>query len=292
MDTSVKKAHYASHRRNKIIKNTAIYIFLVIISVIWLIPFLYMLLQSFSGHYEFDSVIPSTWSIHAYKFLFTSTEYQFWKWWLNTFAIACVTAVVQTLLTLMTSYALSRLRFKMRKAIMQFMLVIGMFPSFLGMVIIYYILRLLNMESSIYSLILIYIGGSAMGYYISKGFFDTIPRSLDEAAMIDGANKNTVFFRIIMPLSKPIVVYTLLMAFTGPWGDYMTASFYAQGNPDNFNVAVGLQNLMNPGGQALNIANVPTFCAGGVLTAIPIMILFFCLQRYYVEGVTGGAVKG
>ena len=84
-----------------------------------------------------------------------------------------------------------------------------------------------------------------MGYYIAKGYFDTVPKSLDEAAMIDGANKNTVFFKIILPLSKPIVVYTFLMAFVGPWGDYMQASYLAQGNPNMFNVAVGLQQMIS-----------------------------------------------
>lgn len=290
MNTSLKKKHYASHRVRRNIKVTFIYILLAIISVIWLVPFVYLIAQSFGRRFEPGPFFfPQEWSVNGYKLLFTDTTYPFWSWWLNTFVIAIITSLLQTLLTLMTSYALSRLRFRMRKPLMKFMLVIGMFPSFLGMVIIYYMLVLLKIDSSIYSLVLIYIAGSAGGYYISKGFFDTIPRSLDEAAMIDGANRNTVFFRIIMPLSKPIVVYTLLMAFSGPWGDYMTASYLAKGNSSMFNVAVGLQNLISKANQEVYF---PAFCAGGVLTAIPIMILFFCLQKYYVEGVTGGAVKG
>lgn len=288
MNTSVKK-HYASRRARRTVKVTFIYILLAIISVIWLIPFVYLVMQSFAERYVAGAFFPETWSVRGYKLLFTDSVYEFWKWWLNTFAIACVTAVLQTLITLMTSYTLSRLRFKLRKPLMKFMLIIGMFPSFLGMIIIYYMLQLLKIDTSIYSLILIYVAGSAGGYYISKGFFDTIPRSLDEAAMIDGANKNTVFFRIILPLSKPIVVYTLLMAFSGPWGDYMTASYLAKGNSNMWNVAVGLQNLVSKANQEVYF---PAFCAGGVLTSIPIIILFFCLQKYYVEGVTGGAVKG
>ena len=289
MNTSVKKQHYASHRRRKITKLTAIYIFLVVISVIWLIPFLYLILQSFALKFESDAFIPQEWSVSGYKILFTSTSYPFWRWWLNTFIIAIATSILQTLITLMTSYALSRLRFRLRKPMMELMLVIGMFPSFLSMVIIYYILDAIGISSSIYSLILVYIASSAMGYYVSKGFFDTIPKSLDEAAMIDGANRNTVFFRIILPLSKPIIVYTLLMGFSSPWGDYMMASYLAQGNQNMFNVAVGLQSMLSKGTMETMF---PAFCAGGVLTSIPIMILFFCLQKYYVEGVTGGAVKG
>ena len=128
-----------------------------------------------------------------------------------------------------------------------------------------------------------------MGYYISKGFFDTIPKSLDEAVLIDGGTKNTVFWKIILPLSKPIIVYTVLMSFTAPWGDYMMASYVAQGDKNLYNVAVGLQQLLSRG----NIEVLfPRFCAGAVVTSIPIMVLFFVLQRYYVEGVTGGSVKG
>jgi arabinogalactan oligomer/maltooligosaccharide transport system permease protein len=157
------------------------------------------------------------------------------------------------------------------------------------MIIIYFILKLIHLETNIYSLILINVAGSAMSYYIAKGFFDTVPKSLDEAAMIDGANKNTIFFRVIMPLSKPIVVYTLLLSFTGPWGDFMMASYLSLGRNNSMTVAVGLQ-------QMLSLAEKQTyfgvFCAGGVLVAVPIMILFFWLQRYYVEGITGGAVKG
>ena len=128
-----------------------------------------------------------------------------------------------------------------------------------------------------------------MQYYIAKGFFDTIPKSLDEAAMIDGANKNTIFFKIIMPLSKPIIVYTLLISFTAPWGDFMTASYIAGGNPSMMTVAVGLQQMIT---LTQRVQMFPTFCAGGVVVAIPIMALFFWLQKYYVEGITGGAVKG
>ena len=178
MNTSVKK-HYASHRARKIAKVTSIYVVLAIVSVIWILPFVYLLLQSFAGPNQSMYFIPHQWSLRGYEILFTEPTQKFWLWWINTFILAFATAIIQTLITLATSYALSRLRFRLRKPIMQFMLVIGMFPSFLGMVIIYYILKLLGMEGSIYSLILIYVGSSAMGYYISKGFFDTIPKSLE-----------------------------------------------------------------------------------------------------------------
>jgi arabinogalactan oligomer/maltooligosaccharide transport system permease protein len=128
-----------------------------------------------------------------------------------------------------------------------------------------------------------------MGYYISKGFFDTIPKSLDESARIDGATRFQVFKKIIMPLSKPIVIYTILMAFMAPWGDYVFASYVAFGKSDSYNVAVGLYDWVNTNDFQ---GYFTRFCAGGVLVAIPITALFMMLQRYYVEGVTGGSVKG
>lgn len=288
-NSTYAKKHYGSQRVRKNVKLTFIYIFLVIISIIWLFPFVYLILQSFAETYHAGDFFPRSWSVNGYVVLFTSSSYPFWKWWLNTFVIALFTCVFQTVITLMTSYALSRLRFRMRRPLMNIMLVIGMFPSFLGMVITYYILQAIGLSTSIFSLVLVYVAGSGMGYYISKGFFDTIPKSLDEAAMIDGANKNTVFFRIILPLAKPTIVYTALMAFSSPWGDYMMASYLAQGNLDMFTVAVGLQQMLS---NATLETMFPAFCAGGVLTSIPIMVLFFALQKYYVEGVTGGAVKG
>lgn len=285
-------AGYASKKLRETTSRVLIYIVLTLISIIWLIPFVYIVLQSFAVKYDPAVVFPKEWTFVNYKNLFigdVAQTFPFWKWFLNTLVIAICTALLQTCLTLMTSYAFSRLRFKARQGYMKMILVIGMFPGFLGMIVTYFLLKFIGLNGSIFGLVLVYIAGSAMNYYISKGFFDTIPKSLDEAAMIDGANKNTIFWKIIMPLSKPIVVYTVLMAFTAPWGDYMLASYLAQGNKDMFNVAVGLQQLLT---KESGSDYFPLFCAGGVFVSIPITVLFFCLQRYYVEGVTGGAVKG
>ena len=212
-------------------------------------------------------------------------------WYGNTLTIALFTAVIQTVIVLSVSYALSRLRFKGRKLIMNVVLVLGLFPGFLSMITLYFLLKSLGMTGpgAVPGLILIYCASSGMGYYISKGFFDTIPKSLDESARIDGATRFQVFLKIIMPLAKPIVIYTVLMAFMGPWGDYVFASYVAFGNVPTYNVAVGLY-------QWVNVADYQgyftLFCAGGVLVAVPITALFLALQKYYVEGVTGGAVKG
>ena len=216
---------------------------------------------------------------------------QYLRWYGNTLTIALFVAVLQTIIVLSVSYTLSRLRFKGRKLIMNVVLVLGLFPGFLTMITLYFLLKQLGMTGpgAIPGLILIYVASSGMGYYISKGFFDTIPKSLDESARIDGATRFQVFLKIIMPLAKPIVIYTILMAFMGPWGDYVFASYVAFGNVPNYNVAVGLYQWVNVNDYQ---GYFTRFCAGGVLVAVPITALFLALQKYYVEGVTGGAVKG
>ena len=281
-------------KARRAIVNTIIYIFLAILSVIWLFPFLYIFIQSIRGDTTGIALtfFPKdfNYTLDNYINLFTDHLYSFGTWYLNTLIIALLTTVVQSILVLMTAYTLSRLRFKGRKGIMKLMLILGMFPGFLGMICIYRILQAAGLQSSVFGLFLVYIAGSAMNYYISKGFFDTIPRSLDEAALIDGANRNTVFWKIIIPLSKPIVVYTILTAFLAPWGDFMMASYLVgRGAQTNYTVAIGLRQFVQP---TLAASYFTRFCAGGIFVSIPIVILFFFLQRYYVEGVTGGAVKG
>ena len=284
--------HYASKRFAEKSQRVLVYIVLSIISLIWIFPFFYLIFQSFGNIPNARSIFPGAgnWTLSNYAALFTA-ETPFFSWWINTFIIALATAVLQTILVLMTAYALSRLKFNGRQGLMKLILILGMFPGFLGMLVIYYILKLLNMHTSVFSLILVYVANSAMSYYIAKGFFDTVSKSLDEAVLIDGGSKNTVFWRIILPLSKPIIIYTILVSFTGPWGDFMFGSYIriAGGlTPSEYTVAVGLQLLTTTTGAH----DYGIFCAGAVMVSIPITALFFWLQRYYVEGIAGGAVKG
>lgn len=284
------------------IVNSLIYIILTVLSIIWLFPFLYLLITSFrvdikgvpgglfprvENGFGFDNYIALFTKVDNGLFRYQTDE--FFTWYLNTLLVAIVTSVIQTILTLMTAYVLSRLRFKGRKGLMRFMLILGMFPGFLTMIAIYNLMKMLGLQASLVGLILIYISGSAMNYYISKGFFDTISKSLDEAARIDGATNNTIFWRIILPLSKPIVVYTVLTAFLGPWGDFMMSNYLLGNDRNRYTVAMGMQRWVDPASQSEYFTR---FCAAGVIVSIPIVILFFWLQRYYVEGVTGGAVKG
>lgn len=287
-----KKKKFRSKRRAERTANAVGHIVLAVISVIWVVPYLYLLLQSFRGEpgaYT-SYLLPKEFTFENYTKLFTDTKlFNFPQWYLNTFLTALAVCVLQTVIVLATSYALSRLRFRGRKGIMNLLLVLGMFPGFMSMTAVYFVLKEIGLTQSLVGLILIYVASSAMQYYICKGFFDTIPKSLDEAAKIDGASRHTIFFKIILPLAKPIIVYTVLQAFLMPWGEYMFSSLLMLGDQSKFNVANGLRQML----QRENIAEYFTrFCAGAVLVSVPIAALFIWLQKYYVEGVTGGAVKG
>ena len=168
-------------------------------------------------------------------------------------------------------------------------LILGLFPGFMSMIAIYHILKSVGLDQSLVALVLVYSSGAMMGYYIAKGFFDTIPKSIDEAALIDGATKNQVFWHIIMPMSKPIVVYTILTSFIAPWVDFIFVSVIMKDNYNMYTVALGLYQMLT----RENIQQYFTeFCAGAVLIAIPITLLFIKMQKYYVGGVTAGGAKG
>lgn len=281
-----------SMKTRSFIYNTFIHLILSIMSVIWLLPIAWLVLVSFReepGAYT-PYLIPKNFTFSNYTRLFTETElFNYPRWFLNTFIVAVLTCLISTMLILLTSYALSRLRFKLRKPMMNIALVLGMFPGFMSMIAVYHILKAFGLTQSLAALVLVYSGGAALGYYISKGFFDTIPKSIDEAAMLDGASKSQIFWKITLPLSKPIVVYTILTAFMGPWMDFIFVSVIMKDNYRNYTVALGLYQMLT----RENIYQYFTrFAAGAVLIAIPITIIFIYMQKYYVSGITGGSVKG
>ena len=224
-----------------------------------------------------------------YLDLFRNKEpLDFTKWFSNTLIVAIFTCIISSFIIISVSYALSRLRFKYRKKMMNIALVLGMFPGFLSMIAIYYVLKALDLTNSLVSLVLVYSASAGLNYYIAKGFFDTIPRALDEAAILDGASRFKIFINITIPLSKPIMVYTVLTSFLAPWVDFIFASMIAKGNQDMFTVAVGLYKMID----RETIYNYFTrFCAGGVLIGISISALFMYMQKYYVEGISSGSVK-
>ncbi len=290
-------------KAKRTISNTCIYIILTIMSIIWLTPFVCIVLQSFrvESTWQVGYVIPQKWGFDNYANLLKQVDPDtgiatwfktpFVKWYSNTFIMGLCVAVVQTIIVLCMSYTLSRFRFKLRKPLMKFMLVLGLFPGMLTMIILYRVLKDmgLTMENAIPGLILVYVASSGMGYYISKGYFDTISSSLDESARVDGATRLQVLVHIILPLAKPIVIYTILTAFMGPWGDFVFAKYISFNTSAGMNVAVGLYSWLT---KDMIGTRYTMFCAGGVIVAIPITLLFMFLQKYYVEGVTGGSVKG
>ena len=278
-------------RASRAIGNTIIYILLAAITVIWLFPFFGIVFESFevSTPAMDQYLIPRQWGLYNYQRLFNNTD--FLKWFLTVALMGIATALLQTFFVLSMSYTLSRLRFKGRKGLMNMMLILGMFPGFLTMILIYKVFSDIGLTgaNAPVGLIIVYCASSGMGYYVSKGFFDTISKSLDEAARIDGATRFQVFYKVIMPLSKPIVIYTILMGFMAPWGDFMMASYIIHQNSNGMNVAVGMYEWL---AKTLVNTNYNMFCAAAVMVAVPVTAVFLSLQKYYGEGVTGGAVKG
>ena len=289
-DTTIHKTGLGA-RASRRLSNTVIYIILILITCIWLFPFFGIVLESFRVEttQQVPYLFPKEFGLDNYIRLFKETD--FLKWFGNTAIMGIATAVLQTIFILSMSYVLSRLRFKGRKGLMNFMLILGMFPGFLTLILIYKVFSELGLtnEMAPIGLIIVYCASSGMGYYVSKGFFDTIPKSLDEAARVDGATRWQVFYKVIMPLSKPIIIYTVLMGFMAPWGDFMMANYIAHQTSDGMNVAVGMFEWLSR--TNLN-THYTMFCAAGVIVAIPVVTVFLLLQKYYVEGVTGGAVKG
>ena len=282
-----------SYKTKRKISLALVYIILTVLGIIWILPLLWIILTSFraeAGSYT-SYFWPKGFTINNYVNLLTKDQqFKFTHWFLNTLIVSIANCIGSTFIVLAVSYVLSRLRFKMRKPIMNIALILGMFPGFMSMIAVYYILKGLDLlKNPLLCLTLVYIAGSGLGYYIAKGFFDTIPRALDESAYLDGATKAQIFFKISIPLSKPIIVYTVLTSFMAPWVDYIFPSIICGSNYDSYTVALGMYKMLE---REFISTYYTQFAAGAVLVSIPIAALFISMQRYYVEGVTGGAVKG
>jgi len=289
-DNKLRKSGLSA-KASRRLSNGAIYVILTIITLVWLFPFFGIIMESFKVNTTAmdGELFPEKFGLDNYIRLFTQTD--FLKWFKNTAIMGIATALFQTIFVLAMSYTLSRLRFKARKPLMNLMLILGMFPGFLTMILIYKVFSDLGltMQNAPVGLIIVYCASSGMGYYISKGFFDTIPKTLDEAARVDGATRLQVFYKVIMPLSGSIIIYTILMGFMAPWGDFMLASYIIHENSAGMSVAVGMYEWLS---KTMVNTNYTMFCAAGVVVAVPVTTVFLLLQKYYVEGVTGGAVKG
>ena len=267
---------------------------LAVLSFIWLLPIVWLFVTSLSDYKGINTMqfFPQKWALDNYAQLFfrPDTVANFPAWFKNSMVIGSATCVISTCFVLMVAYAMSCMRFKARKPLMSFAIILGMFPGVLSMIAIYFVMKMIGLTDSQLGLIVIYSAGSGLGYLICKGFFDTIPASLRESAKLEGASQLTIFTRIVIPLSKPIIVYTVINSFLSPWMDFVMAKLMIRSkNPVDWTVAMGLYNLVQ---KTLVGEYFSVFCAGGIVVAIPISVLFILMQKFYVEGITGGAVKG
>lgn len=278
----------------KTVTNVIVHVILAILAFIWVLPIFWVVITSFRGEKGsyVTTFFPQTYTINNYVKLFKDTTIlNFPRMFMNTFVIAIFTCIISTIFVLSVSYCMSRMRFKMRRPFMNIAMILGLFPGFMSMVAVYYILKALNMsEGSMIpiALVVVFSAGTGLGFYVAKGFFDTIPKSLDEAAIIDGATRWKIFTNVTIPLSKPIIVYTILTSFMSPWIDFLFAKVICRADAKYYTVSIGLWKML----EKEYIDNWYTsFAAGAVLVSIPIAILFLMTQKFYVEGMSG-AVKG
>lgn len=274
--------------------NIFVHAILAVLAVVWMFPVLWVILTSFSGEKGsyVSSFFPKTYTLDNYIKLFTDTTLlNFPRMFMNTLIIAIFSCLLSSFFVLSASYCLSRLKFKLRKPYMNMAMILGLFPGFMSMIAVYFILKALGLTEGALirvALILCYSGGAGLGFQIAKGFFDTVPRAIDEAALIDGCTRWQIFTKIILPLSKPIIIYTILTSFMSPWLDFIFAKVICRANSDQYTIAIGLWRMLE---KEYIDSWYTSFAAGAVLISIPIAILFLCLQRFYVDGMSG-AVKG
>ena len=286
------------HAKGRVMVGNALaYVALSVLCVIWLVPVAWLLIISFS---KGVAGIPNYFwpkygfTLQNYVNLFkdagVSSGFYFPRWFLNTLIVAICSCALTSVMVLSVAYAVSRMRFRLRKPFLNFALVLGMFPGFMSMIAVYYILKAVSLTNTLVALVLVYSGGAALGFYVAKGFFDAIPKEMDEAAMIDGATRSQIFWQITVPLSKPVIVYTILTSFLAPWADFIFVNMIMGPTAyKNFTVALGLFRMID---REHITTYFSMFCAGAVLVSIPIVALFISLQKFYVEGITGGSVKG
>ncbi|WP_337099196.1 sugar ABC transporter permease [Paenibacillus sp. YIM B09110] len=272
------------------IRVCASYAFLLAVVCWSLYPAAWVVISSFKPGKSLysETFIPKSLTLGHYAELFHSESLMFATWYFNTFKVAVFSMIFSTLLVTVSAYALSRFRFPFRKASLTLMLILGMFPGFMSMVAVYILLMQVGLLNTHTALVIVYSFGSVIfNLFVAKGFFDTLPKGIEEAARIDGASNLRVFTSIMLPLSKPMLVFVALTAFTGAWVDFIFASLVLR-SKEKWTVAVGLYDMVN----SYQNAYFTLFAAGAVLIAIPITLLFMYLQRYFVDGLTSGSNKG
>ncbi|CAM2859539.1 sugar ABC transporter permease [Dolosigranulum pigrum] len=278
-------------RKNKSrIEVGLIYLVLLVMFVVILYPLVWALAISMNTTTSLygASLSPENWSLDNYVWLFTSPRSQYLTWYKNTLFIATICSILSTFFVAITAYAFSRYRFKGRKYGLYAFLLLQMFPVLMAMVAIYILLNTIGLIDTLWGLIIVYVGGSIpMNAFLVKGYFDTIPKSLDESAKMDGAGHFRIFFQILLPLAKPILAVVALFNFMAPFMDFILPRIILR-SPQNFTLALGLYNFVNS--QFSN--NFTRFAAGAILIALPIAAVYLYLQKYLITGLSAGATKG
>ena len=273
----------------RIADNIRTYLLLLIMAAIFLFPCLWLILASFSktgSLYDFKGFFPQAFSFQTFVDLFTDDVnglYPYKTWFFNTLYVAAGSCILGTILVLLTGYVMSRFRFRGRDGLKKLTLVLGMFPGFMGLTAVYIIMTQLGLVDRLEALIFFYAATAPVSYMVQKGYFDSIPGTIFEAARLDGATNLQVFTKVTLPLSKPMIVYTVLTQFAWPWSDVLLPKLLLK-DREMWTVAVGLFNLPEQ--------HFARFAAGSVFIAVPIVILYFCLVKYIVNGLTAGSVKG
>ena len=275
------------------VSNILTYFLLAALGILWVLPIGYLVYTAFRVSPAtgiINQLFPTGLRLGLGNFIRLFRDTMFARWLVNTLIVATCSCALTTLFILMVSYALSRLRFRLRKPIMNVLLVLGMFPGFMSMIAIYFILKAMGLTNSLVALVMVYSGSAALSYYICKGFFDTVPKAMEEAAFLDGASQPMIFWKIILPLAKPIIVYTILTSFISPWCDFIFVNTIIS-DREKYTVSLGLYKMINAEKNSFN-DNFTVFCAGAFVVGSIIVSLFMSMQKYYVEGITSGAVKG
>ena len=269
------------------------YAILSLWSLLIIVPLLIMVISSFNGNQHQNIIIDFkefAFSFKQFKILFTQTD--FLRWVVNTIFIAIATAVLTLLVVSYTGYVYSRFRFKGKRVSLMAIMLIQVIPAFAGIVAYYTMHQIIVSIFPFFTremmLVLIYaIGGVAGNTFILKGYIDSISTELDEAARMEGCSNMQVYSLIILPIARPMLAIIALWSFIGPFMDYLLPAIMLT-NPKNYTLAAGLFSLISDERTKLE----PVFAAGGLLTAIPIVILFIVLQKQLVSGLTSGSVKG
>lgn len=268
------------------IKAVIVYAIVLLISFIFAFPCIWLILSSFNANgslLTLDGFFPEAYSFDTFKTLFTEkVEHDYMTWFWNTLFVAGISCVISTVLVLAVSYTMSRYRFKSRKQMMKVTLLLNIFPNFMNMTALFVIMTQFDLINNLWGLILLYSSGATMGFLVQKGFFDTIPSTIYDAATLDGATDLRVFVSITLPLSKPMIVYTALTAFVWPWSDFMLPKLLLP-DKSQWTVAIGLNWL--------DESKFSIFAAGSVFIAVPIVALYIALSKYLIQGGAAGAVK-